>query len=216
MSRDISGNFVRSLKEKISQEKDKEQKKRIHLQDSLNIILDIFSKSTNLEIRTIRDFEISEVACFIDVYSPDDFLQTLSSAFEECNIPFTSEMLHDYKFVLIVDLEARLISSGSLHNTFSIEVFSRRLKTYKIKISPCDSKFSYSVYDKGYHEVKYWFQENMAIEKSSILLRELDREKKKHKILDKNNGHQISLDFDDLGEVENFILFPKGRRKNAK
>ena len=41
MKGSISGNFVRSLKEKISEEKNQIQKKRILLQDSLNIILGI-------------------------------------------------------------------------------------------------------------------------------------------------------------------------------
>jgi hypothetical protein len=213
MGRSIAGNFVQSLKEKISLERDKEQKKRIHLQDSLNIILNVFRDDTNLEIRTIRDFETSEVACFVDVYSPDDFRETLASAFDQGGVPYNSELLNDYKFVFVIDLGDKIISSGSVSNIFSIEVFSRRLKTYKIKISPCDSKFSYSVYDKGYHEIKYWFHENMEIQKSFVQLRGINRDKKKHKITDDNNGHQIAIELDTLGEMESFILSHKGRRK---
>lgn len=214
MGRSIAGSFVQSLKEKISLERDRDQKKRIHLQDSLNIILNIFREKTNLEIRTIRDFETSEVACFVDVYSPDDFRETLESAFTLCEIPHNSESLNDYKFVFVINLGDKIISSGAVTNTFSMEVYSRRLKTYKIKISPCDSKSSYSVYDKNYQEVKYWFHENMEIQKSFIQLRGINRDKKKHKITDDNNGHQISIELDSLGEMESFILSSKGRRKN--
>lgn len=213
MGRSIAGSFVQSLKEKISLERDRGQKKRIHLQDSLNIILNIFKENTNLEIRTIRDFETSEVACFVDIYSPDDFRETMSSAFSVCEIPYSSESLHDYKFVFIIDLGDKIISSGTVSNAFSIEVYSRRLKTYKIKISPCDSKSSYSVYDKNYQEVKYWFHENMEIQKSFIRLRGINRDKKKHKLTDENNGNQISIELDALGEMESFILSGKGRRK---
>lgn len=213
MGRSIAGSFVQSLKEKISLERDRGQKKRIHLQDSLNIILNIFKENTNLEIRTIRDFETSEVACFVDIYSPDDFRETMSSAFSVCEIPYSSESLHDYKFIFIIDLGDKIISSGTVSNAFSIEVYSRRLKTYKIKISPCDSKSSYSVYDKNYQEVKYWFHENMEIQKSFIRLRGINRDKKKHKLTDENNGNQISIELDALGEMESFILSGKGRRK---
>ena len=213
MGRNIAGSFVQSLKEKISLERDRSQKKRIHLQDSLNIILNIFKENTNLEIRTIRDFETSEVACFVDIYSPEDFRETMSSAFSVCEIPYSSESLHDYKFVFIIDLGDKIISSGTVSNAFSIEVYSKRLKTYKIKISPCDSKSSYSVYDKNYQEVKYWFHENMEIQKSFIRLRGINRDKKKHKLTDENNGNHISIELDALGEMESFILSGKGRRK---
>ena len=213
MSRSIAGSFVQSLKEKISEEKSQTKKKRIHLQDSLNIIIELFKTNSNLEIRSIRDFETSEVTCFVDVYSPDDIFDTISLALVKSNILHTKEILHDYKCVFVIDLEDKIISSGELHNTFYIEVFSKRLKTYKLKISPCDPKFSYSVFDKGYHEIKYWYHDNMEIKKVFTSLRGLDRDKKKAKIISDENGHEIIIEFNDLGEAESFNLFNKKGRK---
>jgi hypothetical protein len=215
MSERISGDFVKSLKEKLDREKSQIQKKRILLQDSLNIILDSFRSNSDLEIRTIRDFETSEISCFVDLYSPSEIFESVGSSLEKSNIPHTKSMLGDYKCVFIVDLESRLIASGTPHNVFSIEVFSKRLKTYKIRISHCDPKFCYSVFDKNYHEVKFWYHENLNIFTKSITLRGLDRDKKKVKISD-DPSYSITIAFNETGEMSNFNLFPKKREKKQE
>ena len=215
MSSNITGDFVKSLKEKITEKKNRNQLKRNLLQDSLNILIENFKSNSDLEIRTIRNFEINEVACYVDIYSPSDFYETVTSALEKAKIPNTRSILADYKCVFIIDLEDKLIASGNPHNIFSIEVFSKRLKTYKIKISPCDPKFSYSVFDKGYHEIKYWMCENMEIYINSLNLREADRSKKKVKISTSDLKYEAVVNFNDLGELETFNLFHKKGRKTT-
>lgn len=214
MERSAARDFVKSLSEKLTLEKDRAKKSRIHLQDSLNVILEILRKDGNLEIRSIRDFETNEVACFVDIYSPDDFLDSLTSVMDKNGIISSSLRLSDYKFVFIMDLENRIISSGYNHNIFSMEVVSKRLKTFKVKISPCDPKFSYSVYEKNYHQIKYWFHEELKIKSSSIELRNFNRDDHELKTVDEF-GNQIRMTLNDLGEMESFSISTKrGRRKN--
>ena len=214
MERSAARDFVKSLSEKLTLEKDRVKKSRIHLQDSLNVILEILRKDSNLEIRSIRDFETNEVACFVDVYSPDDFLDSLTSVMNKNGIISSSMRLSDYKFVFIADLENRIISSGYDHNIFSMEVVSKRLKTFKVKISPCDPKFSYSVYEKNYHQIKYWFHEDIKIQSSSIELRNFNRDEPELKTVDEF-GNQIKMTLNELGEMESFSISTKrGRRKN--
>jgi hypothetical protein len=216
MSESIAGNFVRSLKEKLSEEKSQIQKKRILLQDSLNIILDAFKTHSDLEIRTIRDFETSEISFFVDVYSPSDQYESIKSSLEKAGIPANSTMLGEYKCLFIVDLENRLVASGTPHNIFSIEIFSKRLRTFKIKISYCDPDFSYSVFDKNYHEIKYWYFENSEINIKSIKLRDFNRDLKKINVFDVESNHDVTMIFNETGELDNFNLFQKKRRKNKK
>jgi hypothetical protein len=216
MSGSIAGNFVRSLKEKLSEEKSQIQKKRILLQDSLNIILDVFRTHSDLEIRTIRDFETSEVSCFVDVYSPSDQYESIKSSLEKAGISVKPIMLGEYKCLFIVDLEDRLVTSGNTHNTFSIEIFSKRLRTFKIKISHCEPKFAYSVFEKNYHEIKYWYYENSEINIKSIRLKDFNRDLKKIKIFDGELNHDIAMTFNEIGELDNFNLFQKKGRKNKK
>jgi hypothetical protein len=216
MSESIAGNFVRSLKEKLSEEKSQIQKKRILLQDSLNIILDVFRTHSDLEIRTIRDFETSEISFFVDVYSPSDQYETIKTALERSGMLTNSTMLGEYKCLFIVDLGDKLVASGNPHNIFSVEIFSKRLRTFKIKISYCDPNFSYSVFDKNYHEIKYWYYENCEINIKSIKLRDFNRDLKKIKVFDAEPGHDITMTFNETGELDSFNLFQKKRRKNKK
>jgi hypothetical protein len=216
MSGSVAGNFVRSLKEKLSEEKSQIQTKRILLQDSLNIILDAFKTHSDLEIRTIRDFETSEISFFVDVYSPSDQYEAIKTALEKSGIPNNSTMLGEYKCLFIVDLEDRLVASGVPHNIFSIEIFSKRLRTFKIKISYCDPDFSYSVFDKNYHEIKYWYFENSEINIKSIKLRDFNRDLKKINVFDVESNHDVTMTFNETGELDNFNLFQKKRRKNKK
>jgi len=216
MSESIAGNFVRSLKEKLSEEKSQIQRKRILLQDSFDIILEVFRTHSDLEIRTIRDFETSEISFFVDVYSPSDQYESIKIALEKSGILINSTMLGEYKCLFIVDLENRLISSGNPHNIFSIEIFSKRLRTFKIKISHCDPNFTYSVFEKNYHEIKYWYYENCSIEVKSIRLKDFDRDKEKINISDDETNHEIEMAFNEIGELNNFNLSQKKGRKNKK
>ena len=216
MSESIAGNFVRSLKEKLSEEKSQIQRKRILLQDSFDIILDVFRTHSDLEIRTIRDFETSEISFFVDVYSPSDQYESIETALEKSGILMNSTMLGEYKCLFIVDLENRLIASGNPHNIFSIEIFSKRLRTFKIKISHCDPNFTYAVFEKNYHEIKYWYYENCSIEVKSIRLKDFDRDKEKINISDDETNHEIEMEFNEIGELDNFNLSQKKRRKNKK
>ena len=216
MSESIAGNFVRSLKEKLSEEKNQIQRKRILLQDSFDIILEVFRTHSDLEIRTIRDFETSEISFFVDVYSPSDQYESIKIALEKSGILINSTMLGEYKCLFIVDLENRLIASGNPHNIFSIEIFSKRLRTFKLKISHCDPNFTYSVFEKNYHEIKYWYYENCSIEVKSIRLKDFDRDKEKINISDDETNHEIEMAFNEIGELNNFNLSQKKGRKNKK
>ena len=216
MKGSISGIFVRSLKEKISEEKNQIQKKRILLQDSLNIILGIFKEHPDLEVRTIRDFETSEISCFVDVYSPEDPYQSIKNSLEKSGISSQSAMMGEYKCLFILDLENRLIASGNPHNIISLEIFSKRLRTFKIKLSHCDSKFAYSVFEKNYHEIKYWCYENSEINVESIRLKDFNRDMKKISVSSGESDHDITITFNEIGELDTFNLFPKKRRKNKK
>ena len=216
MTGSLSGNFVRSLKEKISEEKNQIQKKRILLQDSLNIIHGIFKEHPDLEVRTIRDFETSEISCFVDVYSPEDPYESIKNSLEKSGIFNQSAMIGEYKCLFILDLENRLVASGNPHNIISLEIFSKRLRTFKVKITHSDPKFAYSVFEKNYHEIKYWCYENSVIRVESIRLKDFDRDLKKINVTSGESGHEVTMTFNEIGELDTFNLFSKKRRKNKK
>lgn len=216
MSEDTAGIFVKKLKDRIDKEKKLTLRKRLLLQESLNLILELFSADSSLEIRSIRDFETNEVSCFVDLYSPNDLLESLSASLESSEIDFKKEILNDYKFLIIFDLGSRLITSGRKINLFYFEVVSKRLRTFKIKISPIGPIFFYSIFEKNYHEVKYWIYDDGGILISSIVLNNLNRSKKRHKILDQSGKYLVTIELDLLGSVKDLKIKRKGEEKNQQ
>jgi hypothetical protein len=119
MSQGAADDFVRSLREEISNKKNKIKGKRNILQDSANLLLEIFNKSNQIELRSIRSFEIDEIATYFDVYVEKDFSETISEILNSAGIPYKKLILYDYKCVFIIDLENRIASSGSSMNLFN-------------------------------------------------------------------------------------------------
>jgi hypothetical protein len=82
-----------------------------------------------------------------------------------------------------------------------------------VKISPCEKDVCYSIFDKGYHEIKFWYKAEDQILLHTINLRGIDRKKNKVKIKDLSTDLEGILIFNDTGQIETFDLFPKRRKK---
>jgi len=215
MSQGAADDFVRSLREEISNKKNKIKGKRNILQDSANLLLEIFNKSNQIELRSVRNFEIDEIATYFDMYVEKDFSETISEILNSTGIPYKKLTLYDYKCVFIINLENRITSSGSSINLFSLEVFSKRLKTYKIKITSCENDLFYSVYDSIYHEIKFWYHMNDNLSLSSFSLRGIDRTKKRTKIANITETLDGFISFDQSGKFEKLELIENKRKKNS-
>lgn len=216
MSQSAAGDFVKSLRDKISRTKDKIQTKRNLLQESLEYILNFFSDPIETEIRSVRNFEINEIATYFDMYVANDLEETISQILTSNGIEFQKASLNDYKCVFVLDLENKLLSSGSTHNLISLEVCSKRLKTYKFKVSICDDDFCFSVFDWGYHEIKFWCYLNGKLGLETLNIRGVDRSKKKLKIKNITEEIDAIVHFDDSGKGESLDLLPKKRKKNTE
>lgn len=216
MSQSAAGDFVKSLRDKISRTKDKIQTKRNLLQESLEYILNFFSDRTETEIRSVRNFEMNGIATYFDMYVADNLEETISQILSSNGIKFQRASLNDYKCVFVIDLENKLVSSGSSHNLISLEVCSKRLKTYKFKVSICDDDFCFSVFDWGYHEIRFWCYSSGKLNLETLNIRGVDRSKKKLKIKNFTEEIDAVVHFDDSGKGESLDLLPKKRKKNTE
>ncbi len=216
MSQSAAGDFVKSLRDEITRKKEKIQTKRNLLQESLDLILGFFSQCDDTEVRSVRNFEINEIATYFDMYIPDNVEQTISRILTDKKINFQRLELNDYKCVFVIDLERNLLSSGNVHNLISLEVCSKRLKTYKFKVSICEDDFCYSVFDWGYHEIKLWCYFDGKLNLNTLNIRGADRSKKKLKIKDFTEEIDAVVRFNETGRGESLDLFPKKRKKNEE
>lgn len=215
MAKGASEVFVKGLKNKISEKNIKEEFDRNILQNSLMYLVDLFKLESegDLQVRTVRDFQIKEVCFFIDVVSKYPIEDALTSCFIHNKIPGLFKKLDDNKCIFRIDLENRLITSGNNHNYFFIEIYSKRGFTYKIKLSLCERDLNYSLYEKGYHYIKFWTFEENKFEDYEISLRKIDRKKKSQKIETPDEKYIASISLNDIGELNNFELSKKKRRK---
>jgi hypothetical protein len=216
MSQSAAGDFVKSLRDEITRKKEKIQTKRNLLQESLDLILGFFSQCDDTEVRSVRNFEINEIATYFDMYIADNVEQTVSRILTDKKINFQRLELNDYKCVFVIDLERKLLSSGNSHNLISLEVCSKRLKTYKFKASICENDFCYSVFDWGYHEIKLWCYFDGKLNLNTLNIRGADRSKKKLKIKDFTEEIDAVVHFNETGRGESLDLFPKKRKKNEE
>lgn len=216
MSQSAAGDFVKSLRDEISRKKEKIQTKRNLLQESLDLILGLFSDCDDTEVRSVRNFEINEIATYFDMYISDDVENTISKLLTDKKIKFQRLELSDYKCVFVIDLERKLLSSGNTHNLISLEVCSKRLKTYKFKVSICEEDFCYSVFDWGYHEIKLWCYFDGKLNLESLSIRGADRSKKRLKIKNFTEDLDAVIYFNETGKGESLDLFPKKRKKSTE
>lgn len=209
----VSENFVNNLRNKLTDQKIKDEFKRNVLQDALECILEIFKKSDDIEVRTIRDFETKEVCFFVDLYSKTPIEDSLSECFSLAKIPYKKIHLMDYKWAFQIDLGDKIISSGNPHNLFFVEIYSKRGSVQKVRFSICNKDLNFSIFDKGYHYCKFWaFYEN-DFDLYEVSLRTIDRSKKKQKCETDDKKYAVSIQLNDLGEI---ILIEISKKRGVK
>lgn len=60
--------FVKSLKETLNENKEKEIFQRNLLNESLEYFISILKGSNDIDVRSIKNFETNEITCFLNLY----------------------------------------------------------------------------------------------------------------------------------------------------
>jgi hypothetical protein len=212
MNSGASDDFVSGLKSKIQDDKIYSEFKKNILQDALECVLDIFASNPEIQVRNTKNFDSKEFCFFVDVNSVAQLEDEISKCLDVSKITYRKLNLDDYKWVFQIDLGKRIVSSGSPHNVFFIEIYSKRLSLHKIKFSICDFGFKYSIFDSGYHNFRFWvFDKGFSL--YDIPLKGIDRNKKKQKI--ETADGKFSLSF-GLNTERNVTSLELARKKGKK
>jgi hypothetical protein len=161
MSSGASNEFVKILKDKISDSKIQEEFRKNILGESIDYLISIFKGRKDMEVGTLSNFEARNYCFFLDVSSPsDDLFDSLNRCFSSNKIPHKSLFLPESKFVFYIDLEKRLVSSGNSHNVFFVDVYSKKGSVYKLRISILDSDIKFNIFNKNYYNFSFWVFDN--------------------------------------------------------
>jgi hypothetical protein len=213
--------FVKNLKNKMLDNKIHEMFKMNLLQDGVEYLSGILGKSEGLNLRSVSQFESRDFCFFIGLVFEGDPIETLKRILLENEIPYELGEPYGDRFVFRIDLENRIISSGSSHNFFFLDVYSKRESLYKIRISFHDPHqiLKYQVVDKNYQDFTFWvFDEDnfkyYQISLNDVNLNYIERNKRKHKMDSTDGKYLMQIRLNDFGEMNFLELSKKKRRKN--
>jgi len=217
MSAGASSEFVKTLKDKISDSKIQEEFRKNILAESVDHLISIFKGRKDMEVGTLSNFETRDYCFFLDVASPaDDLFDSLNKCFTSNKIPHKCLSLSGSKFVFYIDLEKRLVSSGNSHNVFFVDVYSKKGSVYKLRISILDSDIKSHIFDKNYYNFSFWIFDNDEFCCYEMPLKGIDRDKRKQKIETPDGLYSLSLNINEVGELSFFELFRKKGKKNKQ
>jgi hypothetical protein len=206
---DTSEKFVRSLKEKLEKIKNLENLRRNILSDTLDFISFIINDSSTIEIREIRDYQTSEISCFLNLYSDsDDILSSIKEILIKNNLDYRTKELNPKKSLFLVNVGENLISSGNKEKWCFLEFDFRGKHIFDLKITVMDDSLSYSIFDKNYYKVDVWVCDDLNIETYNIQLRSANRDKDRL-IVDMDPRYKTTLKFDGVGEIEKINISKK-------
>jgi len=200
-----SEDFVNALKSKISDTKIHEQVKRNLLTDAFDVLLSGFKNSSTIQVKNVKDFETRELVLFADLISTTSIKESVIDVFNELKIPFTSFDIDDVRTVFTIDLEKRVISSGSSHNLFIFEITAKKTITHKARITLNQSDLEYSIYDKDYHFVKFWVLDKNVFKIYTLFVREGEPTRKK-KLQTDDEKYGVSVLFNEKNEINSIEL----------
>jgi hypothetical protein len=209
-----SEDFVKSLKDKILRTKKKEEFQRNILQDSLEYLILLFNTSGEIDIKSTKNFETSEISCFLNLYSEsENITETISNILKNSNVPFRIKDIGKRKTIFLMDFGGNLISSGREHDWVYVEFYFKGKHIFEAKLTLLKSDLEYFIFDKQYFNIGIWLCDHLEMKSYDIQIMSSDRKKRSmRKQLDEK--YNLVVGFDQTGEVEKIKILKIGSKKN--
>lgn len=208
-----SGDFVKSLKDKISKKKKQEKFQRNILHDSLEYLISVINRSSHIDLKSVKNFETSEISCFLNLYSESDNIpDSIDNLLDENNLTFHKIQLDTKRILYLVDFKDNIISSGKDNNWFFLEFYFRSKHLFELKMTSNNEDLIHSVFERKYYHIKFWICDNLNLSVHEFQIKNLDRDKNRTRV-SLNENYNITLSFDPIGEVEKINISRKNREK---
>jgi hypothetical protein len=208
-----SEDFVKSLKDKILRTKKKEEFQRNILQDSLEYLILLFNASGEIDIKSTKNFETSEISCFLNLYSEsENITETISDMLKNSNIPFRIKDIGKRKTIFLMDFGGNLISSGREHDWVYVEFYFKGKHIFEAKLALLKSDLEYFIFDKQYFNIGIWLCDHLEMRSYDVQIMSSDRKKRSmRKKLDEK--YNLVVGFDQTGEVEKIKILKNREQK---
>jgi hypothetical protein len=197
-----SEDFVKSIKEKVTQQKNIEIIQRNLLHDSLDYFSLMLSKDGEIEVRNQKKFDSGELNCFLGLYCESDSIPVhINSILTSNELEYKVLELDAKKMVYCVNFGRNILSSPYDDNLIFLEFNFKGKHIFECRISPKIGPIDYSLYENKYFNIKVWIFEDGIFNKYEIPLINISRNKRgiTRELDDK---YKASIIFDLVGEVE--------------
>ena len=196
-----SETFVKILKDKISQDKEKDQVLRNVLQEGLDLILGFLGQ--NLEIRNLKNFEINEICSYFDVYSKNNIDLDILDCLQKNSVEYKKHDLFENRVLFFVNLENKVsLFSSIIKPKFFIQVFYKKGNLYRIKFFLHNKGINFSIYENNYHFFKIWVYDSGNFYDYTVPLKGISRDKKKQKRTTSDRKYSVTIFLNENGEVD--------------
>jgi hypothetical protein len=211
----LSGIFVESLKKDLEEKKNSEKYERSLLKDSSNFILNIIREENIIEIRSIKDFETSEISSSALIYTECENVQNyVLDTFKKRGIGASLKVINDKIFIFSVDLSGKIYGYRNKKNKLLIQFRFKGKHTLELKIFLKNSDPFYSVYEDTYFNYKIWIHCKDEFYIEDIPIKTIDRDSSE-KTYSLSSKFSSKVYFHINGEVKDVnIYLRKGRKKN--
>ena len=205
-----SEDFVKSIKEKVTQQKNIEIIQRNLLHDSLDYFSSMLSKDGGIEVRNQKKFDSGEMNCFLGLYSENDSIPDhINLILDNNGLEYKVLELDIKKIVYCVNFGRNILSSPYDDNLVFLEFNFKGKHIFECKISPKIGPVDYSLYENKYFNIKLWVFDDGIFNKYEIPLINITRSRRG--ITRELDGkYKASIIFDPVGEVE-YIKISKKR-----
>jgi hypothetical protein len=208
-----SEDFVKSIKEKVNQQKNIEIIQRNLLHDSLDYFSSVISENNEIEIRNQKKFDSGEMNCFLSLYSENDLKSNqINCILDKNKLEYKVLDLDTKRIVYCVNFGNNILSSPHDNNWIFLEFYFKGKHIFECKLSSKLGPIDYSLYENKYFNIKFWVFSGDIFNKYEVPLINISRNKRGiTRVLDEK--YTASIKFDPVGEVESIKI---SKKKGAK
>ena len=208
-----SGDFVRSLKEKVELNKKLKSYERNLLSDSMDYVISTLKGNPSFELVSLKNFKTNELSSIANIsVRGRNPIQQIRNFLNLKKLFCEFEKAESNISVCSLDLSGKIAGYRETPNLVVLQFTLKNSGIVEIKIFLQSEDVIFSVYENNYFFLKLWMFESGIFSYKKIDIHNNDRDKieAEYPIDDKND---LRLTFHETGEISQInILVKKGEK----
>lgn len=208
-----SGDFVKSLKEKIDLRKKVKNYERNLLSDSMDYLINCLKENPCFELVSLKNFKTNQLSSIANILvKGKNPIQQIENFLNSKKLFCEFQKIESNISVCCLDLSGKIVGYREKPNITILQVYLKNSEIAEIKLFLKSEDPVFSVYESNYFFLKLWLFESgiFNCKKIEILSKDRDKIEADYPIDEKND---LRLTFHETGEISQInILVKKGEK----